>query len=144
MSLNYVVLLLGSNKNFPEKNVDKAIELISSSVGEVIVKSTKINTVPVEFVSKNNFCNIALSIRTKYSPIKLLDELKKIERFMGRLVDSAASGKYEDRIIDIDVVCFNHVRYISSRLKLPHQKHLFERDFSKILLNEINTTHTQI
>lgn len=138
MSLNEVVLLLGSNKNFPEKNIDQAIDLIIKRVGVVIKKSSKKNTIPLEFVSKNNFCNIVIVIKTQFSPIQLLLALKSIEREMGRTFDSASLGAYEDRIIDLDIVCYNKINYKSSILNIPHHKHLYEREFAKLLLKEIN------
>jgi len=136
--MNTVILLLGSNINFPEKNIDIAIELISNNIGGVIVESSKINTFPVEFVSENNFCNIAVSICTRFSPIQLLKELKKIEKAMGREEDSAMKGQYEDRIIDIDVVLFNGINFKSKILRIPHNKHLYNREFSRKLLSQIN------
>ncbi len=55
MSSNNVILLLGSNINFPEKNIDTAIGLISSRLGNIIAMSSKLMTDPVEFDSKNIF-----------------------------------------------------------------------------------------
>lgn len=138
MSYNRVVLLLGSNINFPKKNIDTAIGLIISNVGRIIAKSSKMDTIPVEFDSKNIFCNIALLIHTVYSPMELLCRLKKIERSMGREVDSAEIGEYQDRIIDIDVVYYNEMRFWSQKLKIPHLKHINDREFSKKLIRELN------
>jgi len=55
---------------------------------------------------------------------------------MGRLTDSSVSKVYTDRIIDIDIVKYDELKFISERLEIPHNKHLFEREFSKILLKE--------
>lgn len=139
MSSNNVVLLLGSNINKPEKNIDNAILLIDSGVGGIVAKSSKIATNPVEFVSTNIFCNIALLIRTNFSPISLLKKIKEIEKKMGRLEDSTNKDGYEDRIIDIDIVSFGNIVYKSSKLTIPHFRHLYEREFSKALLKELNT-----
>lgn len=56
---------------------------------------------------------------------------------MGRMQDSVAIGKYSDRIIDIDIVSFNQISYISKKLQIPHFRHINERQFSKILLKEL-------
>jgi 2-amino-4-hydroxy-6-hydroxymethyldihydropteridine diphosphokinase len=55
---------------------------------------------------------------------------------MGRTKDSSASGGYSDRIIDIDIIKYNDLKFRSEKLEIPHQKHLYEREFSKILLKD--------
>ncbi|VEE08129.1 2-amino-4-hydroxy-6-hydroxymethyldihydropteridinepyrophosphokinase [Chryseobacterium gleum] len=91
---------------------------------------------PVEFASSNIFCNIATVIFTDLSPIQLLDCIKNIEVEMGRINDSKVSGGYTDRIIDIDIIKYNELNFKSERLEIPHKKHLFERDFSRVLLKD--------
>jgi 2-amino-4-hydroxy-6-hydroxymethyldihydropteridine diphosphokinase len=92
MSSNNVILLLGSNINFPEKNIDTAIELINNRLGSIIARSSKLMTDPVEFDSKNIFCNIAVLIKTEFSPVQLLKNIKEIEHEMGREEDSLQKG----------------------------------------------------
>ena len=77
-------------------------------------------------------------MNTVLSPVKLLELIKKIETEMGRTNDSLAAGKYEDRIIDIDIVKFRNLVFHSELLQIPHQKHLFERAFSQVLISELN------
>ncbi|WP_317126566.1 2-amino-4-hydroxy-6-hydroxymethyldihydropteridine diphosphokinase [Chryseobacterium nematophagum] len=93
-------------------------------------------TKPVEFASSNIFCNIATIISTNLSPIQLLNFVKKIEIEMGRVNDSKIYDGYHDRIIDIDIVKYNELLFLSERLEIPHKKHLFERDFSRLLLKD--------
>ncbi|MFP7656028.1 2-amino-4-hydroxy-6-hydroxymethyldihydropteridine diphosphokinase [Chryseobacterium proteolyticum] len=76
-------------------------------------------------------------IRTHLSPIQLLDFVKSIEFEMGRTSDSKSSGGYKDRIIDIDIVKYDELKFISERLEIPHTKHLYEREFSRVLLNDV-------
>ncbi|KFC19713.1 2-amino-4-hydroxy-6-hydroxymethyldihydropteridine diphosphokinase [Chryseobacterium sp. FH1] len=137
MSHNSVVLLLGSNINNPENNIQIALKKIVENIGLILNKSELITSQPVEFVSSNNFCNIAIQIKTQISPIKLLDKLKEIERSMGRTRDSSYFGGYQDRIIDIDLILYNDIKFISRRLIIPHYKNLFERDFAIGLINEV-------
>ncbi|NML71220.1 2-amino-4-hydroxy-6-hydroxymethyldihydropteridine diphosphokinase [Chryseobacterium sp. RP-3-3] len=134
MSQNKVVLLLGSNLGDQKKNLEYALQKISKSGNKISQTSEFLITEPVEFVSSNIFCNIASIIFTRLSPIQLLDFVKGIEMEMGRVNDSTSSGSYSDRIIDIDIIKYNDLKFKSKRLEIPHQKHLFERDFSKILL----------
>lgn len=137
MSYNIVVLLLGSNINDPENNIQIALKKIESEIGPILKNSELITSEPVEFDSYNNFCNIAVKIKTQFSPIILLGKLKKIEREMGRLKDSSYFGAYQDRIIDIDIILYNSIKFISKKLIIPHHKNLYERDFARDLINEV-------
>ena len=136
MSHNNVVLLLGSNINNPEKNIEIALGKIEEVIGLILTKSELIISKPVEFDSYNNFCNIAVRIKTQISPIKLLGKLKEIEREMGRTKDSSDFGAYQDRVIDIDVILFNSIKFINKKRIIPHHKNLFERDFAMSIINE--------
>lgn len=135
MSQQTAVLLLGSNLGDQKKNVETALERIKDGGNEIIRMSEFLISEPVEFVSTNFFCNIAVIILTDLSPIQLLDFVKNIEIQMGRLHDSRAGG-YADRIIDIDIVTYNGLIFASERLEIPHRKHLYERKFSGILLKD--------
>jgi 2-amino-4-hydroxy-6-hydroxymethyldihydropteridine diphosphokinase len=138
MSLHYVVLLLGSNLGDTKSNLNQAIAKIENCLGKIIKTSEMIETQPVEFESSNVFTNMALVLVTSHSPCELLKKIKIIEKDMGRNYDSMVLGKYEDRIIDIDIVTFNGIIYDSKKLKIPHTKHLLEREFSRKILESLN------
>ena len=132
-----VVLLLGSNLGNAENNILLALSELEKRAGKIIKKTKISKTLPVEDDSDNVFCNIAVSIQTAHSPIKLLDEIKNIENEMGRIHDSKFFGEYRDRIIDIDIVTYEGLVFSSDRLEIPHHKHLYDRDFSRKLLDEL-------
>ncbi|MGG7468031.1 2-amino-4-hydroxy-6-hydroxymethyldihydropteridine diphosphokinase [Chryseobacterium arthrosphaerae] len=136
MSQQKVVLLLGSNLGEQKKNIDLALQKIRDAGNKISQTSEYLISDPVEFASSNIFCNIATIIFTHLSPIQLLDCIKNIEVEMGRINDSKVSGGYTDRIIDIDIIKYNELNFKSERLEIPHKKHLFERDFSRILLKD--------
>lgn len=138
MSLHYVVLLLGSNLGDAKSNLNQAIAKIENCLGKIIKTSEMIETKAVEFESTNIFRNIALGLTTTNSPYSFLNAVKSIEKEMGRELDSSAVGGYIDRIIDIDIVTFNNINFESKKLKIPHHKHLCEREFSKALLDSLN------
>ena len=138
MSLHYVVLLLGSNLGDTKSNLNQAIAKIENCLGKIIKTSEMIETQPIEFGSINIFRNIAISLTTTISPYSFLNIVKSIEKDMGRELDSSAVGGYIDRIIDIDIVKFNNINFESKKLKIPHHKHLCEREFSKGLLDSLN------
>ena len=136
MSQHKVVLLLGSNIGDQKNNIDTALNKLSETC-TILKKSEYLTSEPVEFASSNIFCNIATIISTHLSPIQLLDYVKKIEIDMGRLTDSTVSKVYTDRIIDIDIVKYGELKFVSERLEIPHNRHLFEREFSRILLKDL-------
>ncbi len=136
MSQHKVVLLLGSNLGDQKKNLLTALDKIKQAGNEIFKVSDFLISDPVEFASSNIFCNIASIIFTHLSPFQLLILIKSIEAEMGRTEDSAVTGGYTDRVIDIDIVTFNEIKFISERLKIPHHKHLSEREFSRILLKD--------
>lgn len=133
-----VVLILGSNLGDSEANIYTAISELEKSVGKVVKKTKILKNLPVEFVSSYIFRNIALILETDCSPVKLLEALKKVEVGMGRLLDSKALCGYEDRVIDIDIVDYDGINFESDNLEIPHKKHLYHREFSKSLLEELN------
>ena len=133
-----VVLLLGSNLGNAENNILLALSELENRIGKIIKKTKISRTSPVEYDSDNVFCNIAVSMQTAYSPIKLLDEIKKIESEMGSIHDSKFFGEYRDRIIDIDIVSYEGLIFSCDRLEIPHHKHLYDREFSRKLLDELD------
>lgn len=138
MSQHKVVLLLGSNLGNPQQYLETAIEALNNKSINVLKRSRILTSEPVEFVSSNIFCNIALIVFTELSPIKLLQTIKEIEVEMGRTNDSTVTGCYTDRVIDIDIVSYDNLQFSSKCLEIPHHKHLYEREFSRILLKDFN------
>lgn len=137
MSQHEVTLLLGSNLGDTKKNIETALHYIEKEFGPILRRSDILLTKPVEFASNNIFCNIAVLIKTQFSPIKLLNFIKKIEFDMGRIEDSSVTNAYLDRIIDIDIVLYGGLKFDCKTLNIPHKKHLYEREFSRNLLMSI-------
>lgn len=137
MSQQKVILLLGSNLGDRKKNIALSLKKIEEGECKILKKTEVLKTNPIEFVSCNIFCNIAVSIETCFSPIRLLKFIKKIEAEMGRSVDSVGTGKYTDRTIDIDIVLYGNVYFHSAKLNIPHKKHLYERNFSIDLIRQV-------
>lgn len=138
MYKNKVILLLGSNLGAVEENLKTAIKMLEEFV-EVEIQSEFLLNEAVEFESEKTFCNVAIGVKTGLSPMEMLIKVKEIEKKMGRLKDSTfTGGKYTDRLMDIDIVAYGNLVFESEKLNLPHKKHLFERNFSKKLLKDIN------
>ena len=137
MSQHEVTLLLGSNLGDTKKNIETALHYIEKEFGLILRRSDILLTKPVDFASNNIFCNIVVLIKTQFSPIKLLNFIKKIEFDMGRIEDSSVTNAYLDRIIDIDIVLYGDLKFDCKTLNIPHKKHLYEREFSRNLLRSI-------
>lgn len=136
--MNEVFLALGSNVGDKLQNIGQAYELIEAHIGEIIKKSTIYESKPWGFVSENQFVNTVIKISTRYSPDTLLKELKKIEEVLGR--EKKLSKKYEDRIIDIDILFYGTLIYKSNELVIPHPE-FDKRLFVLIPMNEIEKNY---
>ena len=125
-------ITLGSNIGDKVFNIKKAIDYVSKSV-EVKRISNYYETEPWGYESKNSFVNAGIIIETIFSPEDLLSFLKKIEKKMGR---QKTMGGYQDRIIDLDILTFDHVTLSTTNLVIPHPK-IAERKFSIVILKDL-------
>lgn len=132
MSCNHIILLLGSNFGEREIYLETAQLYIQKEIGEIKQKSKIIETEPVGFDSPNYFLNQTLFVETVHSPISLLRIVKNIEHKMGR-VYLPTSQRYQDRIIDIDILKYNKIIFESKNLALPHHQ-IFTRNFINELI----------
>lgn len=133
MSYNHVILLLGTNLGDKNLNLKTAESYISKRIGEIVNKSEILKTEPLDFESEHLFLNQTLVLETLLSPYSLLNEIKFIEKEMGRNYFKKNEG-YEDRIIDIDILRFNQIKFESEQLTLPHHQ-IITRNFVKMLLS---------
>ena len=131
-----VFLGLGSNLGNRQANIERAIELISERVGEVIRRSSLIETEPWGFESENKFLNRVILCETTLTPRQVLRKTQKIERDMGRKKKTVNCQLYSDRPIDIDILLYDDLTVDEPDLKIPHPL-MQERDFVMIPLKEI-------
>lgn len=131
--MDKVILLLGSNLGNRIDFLNKSIELINSEVGIINKTSSVYESEPWGFSSSQLFLNQVLIVETNYEPDIILSKLQKIEKELGRSLNSKT---YQDRNIDIDILFYNDLILESRDLTIPHpQLHL--RDFTMIPLVEI-------
>jgi len=110
-------LLLGTNLGNRIKNLQTSIELIEKHIGSISACSSIYETTAWGFESKNTFYNQAIKVFTMLSPENSLLEALKIEKEMQRIRTHVG---YSDRIIDIDVLFYNHFIIKSETLTVPH------------------------
>ncbi len=132
--INLVYLGLGSNLGEKKRNLQDAINLISSEIGPVKECSAYFYSKPDGFSSKNEFVNLVVKLETKMAAFDLLDATEAIERSLGRTDKSC--GVYKDRKIDIDILFFNDEKIATERLVIPHPM-IFFRDYVRVPLLEI-------
>lgn len=130
-----VYLGLGSNLGNRKAILNEAISLIQNRVGEVVRQSSFLETEPWGFESPNNFLNACLCVSTQHAPHRLLETTQAIEKEMGRS-HKTVNRKYQDRIIDIDILMIDDLKISEPDLKVPHPL-MEERDFVMIPLKEI-------
>jgi len=135
MTKHTAYLSLGTNLGDKEQNIARAIALIERRIGHVARQSSLIATEPWGFASKNKFLNACIEVETTLAPMPLLAATQQIERDMGR-TEKSANGQYRDRIIDIDILLYDHLRLSSPTLTIPHPL-MWQRDFVLTPLKEI-------
>jgi 2-amino-4-hydroxy-6-hydroxymethyldihydropteridine diphosphokinase len=129
-----VYLGIGTNLGDKEGNLNRAILLIQTRIGEALNVSSFYRSNPWGFSSENSFLNGVLLIDTSFSPSELLEKLKKIEVRMGRIAKT--EDKYTDRVIDIDILFYENRTINERRLTIPHP-HIAQRGFVLVPLAEI-------
>lgn len=155
MTKHQLYLGLGSNLGNREWNLTEAIRLIDERVGEVIRKSSFIETEPWGFQSENSFMNAVILCQTEKTPREVLTLTQQIERDLGKckehatqrsqVVNSKSSNskssncKYADRPIDIDILLYDDWTVDEPDLKIPHPL-MHQRDFVMIPLKQITNT----
>jgi 2-amino-4-hydroxy-6-hydroxymethyldihydropteridine diphosphokinase len=133
--LNRVFIALGSNLGNREENINKAIEVINSTIGKVIKQAKNIETEPVDMSNSNLFINTCIEVQTSLNVEYLLEELKNIEINLGR--PSNSKGKNESRTIDLDIIFYNQIIYSSENLSIPHPNY-HKRDFVLLPMLELD------
>nr|WP_294780071.1 2-amino-4-hydroxy-6-hydroxymethyldihydropteridine diphosphokinase [uncultured Flavobacterium sp.] len=112
-----VVLSIGSNQGDRLENIQNCIDLIHQNVGTVIQVS-KLYETPAWGFESDAFYNCALLLHTNSSAQKILNQVLKVEKELGR-IRSNQEG-YQSRIIDVDLIVYDDQVIDSEKLKVPH------------------------
>jgi ribosomal-protein-alanine acetyltransferase/2-amino-4-hydroxy-6-hydroxymethyldihydropteridine diphosphokinase len=133
---NYIVFLgLGTNLGDREKNLDKAINLISANPSIKFLKRSKWRENPaIDNAGPEAFLNGVIKINTSLSPYELLDFILGVEKSIDP--DRDQRGRKKARLIDIDILRYGELFINEEDLVIPHPR-MLEREFVMIPLNEI-------
>lgn len=116
---------LGANIGDPAAQLEEALDHIGGHPQIAIGETSDALTNPAwGKEDQPDFHNLVVEVETVLSPEELLDVCLLIEEAMGRV----RGEKWGPRLIDIDVIAFDHVEKQSDKLALPHP-HAHEREF---------------
>ena len=132
--LKRVYFSLGSNLGDKKKNLHDAIELLKERV-RITKISSIYETPPLGFVSNDFFLNLCVQAEVSLDPLDLLVFTQSVEKKIGRLKKSV-DNQYSSRVIDIDIIFFDHLVLNHENLVLPH-KFFRDRKFVLFPLYEI-------
>ncbi len=132
--MDFAHLSLGSNLGNKLNNILLAKEIIGRKTGKIVSESSVYKTSPWGTDSDNFYLNQVIKIETILTPHELINKILKIEIEVGRI---RTNKKWEDRIIDIDILFHSDFIIHSDNLILPHPL-LHKRKFVLIPLNEID------
>ncbi|MCX7857697.1 MAG: 2-amino-4-hydroxy-6-hydroxymethyldihydropteridine diphosphokinase [Deltaproteobacteria bacterium] len=125
---------IGSNLGDSRTNCIEAIKRLRKVENLRIKKISSLYlTSPVGFDRQNDFLNCVVLLEYLGAPRMLLEELKKIEKEMGRF----DTIKWGPRIIDLDILLFDNKVINDEDLKIPHPE-LHKRRFALVPLIELN------
>jgi 2-amino-4-hydroxy-6-hydroxymethyldihydropteridine diphosphokinase len=137
-----IIFGLGSNLDDREFYLNAAVSNLTNQLNLKNLKLSKIFKNPAMLLPNSpkewnrEFFNIAISADIdleKFSPEKILEIAKKIEKKLGRI----DREKWAPREIDIDILAIDDLRInLDDKLEIPH-KGLFERDFFLKTVGEI-------
>lgn len=130
MSIAYIAL--GSNLGDKEKNLRRALLLLTQQGVEVVRVSSFLSTEPYGVTDQPQFLNAVACVRTSLAPLALLDVLLATELAMGRV----RLRHWGERNIDLDLLLYEDVVLDTPRLHLPHPD-MQNRDFVLLPLAEI-------
>lgn len=130
MAIAYIAL--GSNLGNKEKNLRRALLLLTQQGVEVVRVSSFLSTEPYGVTDQPQFLNAVACVRTSLAPLALLDVLLATELAMGRV----RLRHWGERNIDLDLLLYEDVVLDLPRLHLPHSD-MQNRDFVLLPLAEI-------
>ena len=133
-SQHQVILSIGSNLGNRLENIERSLELIHQEVGTVI-KVSRLYETPAWGFESDAFYNCALVLHTFSSAQKVLSQVLKIEKRLGRLRNKVQG--YQSRTIDIDLIAFDSAVIDTEKLQIPHPL-MQNRNFVLLPIQDLN------
>jgi len=124
---------IGSNLGDRSANCTRARRLLEAAGIRVVACSRQYRTEPWGFTDQPWFLNMAVKVESQLRPRELLEELKHIEREMGR----EKGRRWGPRVIDLDILLYGSEVVDEPDLHIPHPL-MHEREFALRPLCEIS------
>ena len=131
--MNKVFLILGGNMGKRDEVMFHALRKIDRQIGKIILQSSIYETEAWGYENQHAFYNCVLQLETEKSPREVLEKVLSIENQIGRVRSEA---KWQERLIDIDILFYSTAVVEESNLKIPHPL-LHKRKFTLVPLQEI-------
>ena len=132
--IHTLTLLLGGNIGDVSQTIQKACSLLSSRIGNIVLRSALYESESWGFTDKRNFINQAITMHTNLEAEQCLEICLHIEKELGRVRNTTMG--YTSRSIDIDILFFNSDVIELPHLQVPHP-HIEKRRFALMPLVEI-------
>lgn len=125
---------LGSNLQNPIEQVARGFEALAGvPASRLVARSSLYRSAPLGPQNQPEFINAAAALLTQLAPEQLLQELKRLERELGR---AQPIERWGPRSIDFDLLVYGDLQLASSQLTIPHSG-IPERAFVVYPLREI-------
>ncbi len=129
-----IIIGLGSNMGDRFASLSRALTLLKEEAGDIIAVSSVWETEPWGFEADEQFLNMVAVLQTDNSPRQLMQLFRSLEGRMGRKRNKG--GRYESRIIDLDILLWENRVISMPGLEVPHPK-LADRRFVLEPLSEV-------
>jgi 2-amino-4-hydroxy-6-hydroxymethyldihydropteridine diphosphokinase len=124
-SLALVYLGLGSNLGDRRRNLEAAVTVLDQPPALRVRRVSSFSiTAPYGVQDQPDFLNGVAEVETELDPPGLLAVVKRIEHELGRVT----SFRWGPRLIDIDILLYDHIRWQTPELTIPHPG-ILERSF---------------
>lgn len=130
--MNTAILLIGGNMGDRPGYLQQAATLLAAKAGRVLAESALYETAAWGDVEQPDYLNQALLLETALDAPALLEVMMDTEKEIGRI----RREKWGSRVIDIDMIFFNHEVITLPQLKVPHPQ-MQHRRFVLAPLNEL-------
>ncbi|MBT8376780.1 MAG: 2-amino-4-hydroxy-6-hydroxymethyldihydropteridine diphosphokinase [Winogradskyella sp.] len=131
--IHNVFIALGSNKGLKFEHLQKALQCIHNEIG-LIRSISKVYQTAAKGFDGDDFLNACVKVETSLKPKKVLSQLLKIEKQLGRV--RKKSDVYESREIDLDILLYDDQIIDDKSVTIPHPR-LQDRKFVLAPLNDI-------
>lgn len=111
---------LGGNLGEPRSAISRALAQLNEDRGnDVEAVSAFYRTAPIGITDQPEFINSVARVRTTDAPQGLLEKLLNIEARLGRV---RTEQQFGPRVIDLDLLLYDHIQMDTPYLTLPHPR----------------------